>query len=469
MSRYLGGLALLVMLLWLLLRGIRSIRLRQLFLLLASYLFYATFGLRFLLILIASSLFNYFWGAYLRKQPTSNRLWAGIAVNLALLGYFKYVPALAFAVPRIWGASLENIVLPVGISFWTFQGLSYLLDTYREEELDPSLLEFCLYMGFGPTVLSGPICRLSELLGQFREPFAPKWDDVRAGLGRVWLGVFLMTAARILGSGLVAGTGVDAGFQTNIRQLTAPDIWILALGYGFQLFFDFAGYSHIAIGSARLFGFRLPENFNHPYLSTTPSVFWTRWHMSLSFWIRDYVFLPLATLRRSVPWRNLALVLSMVIFGLWHKPKLTFVIWGAYQGLLLVAHRLWQQLGRRLGFEWRGPIASGISWAVTFFGICLGWLFFRAESLRDAISMFKTIFLKSSYVGYSLSPQLLKLVILVCVTYFLLEVFRHWSGQREDFVFSWMPLEFRYACYAVMLYLIVFRAAQPQGFIYFQF
>ena len=154
MSRYLGGLALLVVLLWLLLRSIRSTRLRQILLLLASYFFYATFGLRFLLILIASSLFNYLWGAYLRKQPTSNRLWAGIAVNLALLGYFKYLPALAFAVPRIWGASLENIALPVGISFWTFQGLSYLLDTYREEELDPSLLEFCLYMGLGP-----PCCR----------------------------------------------------------------------------------------------------------------------------------------------------------------------------------------------------------------------------------------------------------------------------------------------------------------------
>jgi len=468
MSLYLIGMILLVALLWLLQRAIASTRLRQLCLLVASYLFYATFGVGFLGILIASSLLNYYWGAYLKRQPTSGRLWAGIGLNVALLGYFKYLPALAFAVPGVWAASLKSIVLPVGISFWTFQGLSYLFDTYREEELDPSLLEFCLYMGFGPTVLSGPICRLSELLNQFRAPFTASWNDVRAGLGRVWLGVFLMTVARTLGSGLLPGTGVDAGFQ-RIHQLTAPDIWILAVGYGFQLFFDFAGYSHLAIGTARLFGFRLPENFDHPYLSTTPSVFWTRWHMSLSFWIRDYVFLPLATLQRSVAWRNLALVLSMILFGIWHKPKLTFVVWGAYQGMLLVGHRLWQQLGRRAGFEWKGAMASGISWAVTFFGVCLGWLFFRAEGLRDAGWMFKTVFARSSYIGYSLSPQFFELVLGVCVTYFLLEGIRRWRERREDFVFSWMPLEFRCACYAVMFYLVVFRAAQPQGFIYFQF
>ena len=276
---------------WLLLWPLKTTRSRQVLLLITSYALYASWGLRFLALLICSSLANYGLGLFLRRKTSVARLWLGIAVNVALLGTFKYLPAMAPVLPASsFSSSLANIALPVGISFWTFQALSYLFDLYREEELDPSLVEFLLYMAFWPTVLSGPICRLSSLLPQFRVPFKPTAEDIRGGLDRICIGLFMTALGQLLGSGLHPGQGIDAIFDSSRQGLTGHDVWCLAIGYGFELFFNFAGYTHIVIGAARLFGFRLAENFDRPYLSTTPSEFWTRWHMSLSFWIRDYSF-----------------------------------------------------------------------------------------------------------------------------------------------------------------------------------
>ena len=447
----------------------RSPKSRQILLLGSSYLFYAGFALWFPAVLLGSTLMNYAWGSYLRRRPTVGRLWGGVALNLLLLGTFKYIPGIAttWAQQSLLAAKLAQIVLPIGVSFWTFQALSYLFDVYRDQDLDPSLLEFCLYMGFGPTLLSGPICRLPDMLPQFRTVRTREWSDTRCGLQRIWLGVFMMTLARTLGAGLLPGQGIDAGFE--LPNLGGIDVWLLAVGYGFQLFFDFAGYSHIAIGIALLFGFRLPENFNRPYLSTSPSEFWTRWHMSLSFWIRDYVFLPLATLRRQIWWRSLSLVISMVVFGLWHKAKLALVVWGAYHGVLLVLHRLWQQTQRRFGFEWSGRLAALISWMVTFLVICLGWVFFREPSLKRAISMVSSALSPASYGVLSLAPRYYGLVATTIAGYFLVIALRAWSAPSDESVFSWIPIELRLACYAGMLYLVLFHVAEPQAFIYFQF
>ena len=258
---------------WLLLWPLKSARSRQALLLVTSYALYASWGLKFLALLVCSSLLNYGLGMLLQQKPSTARLWLGIALNVALLGTFKYLPAIALlgCHPFPLGSTLANIVLPVGISFWTFQALSYLFDVYREEELDPSLLEFLLYMAFWPTVLSGPICRLPSLLPQFRAPFKPAAEDVRRGLDRICIGLFMTALGQILGSGLYPGQGIDGIFDSSRQGFTGPDIWCLAIGYGFELFFNFAGYTHIVIGAARLFGFRLDENFDRPYLSTTPS------------------------------------------------------------------------------------------------------------------------------------------------------------------------------------------------------
>jgi len=387
----------------------RSSNARHSLLLLGSYVFYASWGIGFLAVLVASSLLNYACGLALRRKPTLTRLWVGVGLNVLLLALFKYLPPALSSGAVVLG----HIVMPVGMSFWTFQALSYLFDLYREEELDPSLLEFCLFMAFWPTVLAGPVCRLPNMLPQFRR--APVWDrdDISMGFSRIVLGVFMkMVLAQLL------GTGVAAGFDQTHGGWGGLDVWLLALGFGFQLFFDFAGYSHMVIGVARVFGIRLEENFDRPYLSLTPSVFWTRWHMSLSFWIRDYVFLPLATMRREVWWPYVVFVLSMTLFGLWHAAKLTFILWGVYHGLLLAAHRVGQKVKRRISVPWADPVGGLLSWCATFLLVSLGWIFFRANDAGQAAVMLRAVVTPSQY-GHSVLPaDSYVLVCLVVIAYF---------------------------------------------------
>ncbi|MGD0403924.1 MAG: MBOAT family O-acyltransferase [Candidatus Acidiferrales bacterium] len=398
---------------------IRSIRLRQMLLLGVSYALYLLWGPWFLGILLFSSVCNYFLGAYLRRRVTQRRLWLGIAFNLLLLGTFKYLPEIANSTLSFRALhSLSQLALPLGISFWTFQALSYLFDIYREEELAPSFLEYCLYMAFWPTVISGPICRLTDMLPQFRNQKAPSWQDYGIGLRRVGIGFFMLGVAQLLADGLAPGQGIDAGFNRVNAHWSGVDVWLLAVGYGFQLFMDFAGYTHLVIGAARLFGFELRENFDRPFLSTSPSVFWTRWHMSLSFWIRDYVFLPLASLRHSLLWRNFTLFIAMVLFGLWHRGSLLFILWGAYQGLLLVLHRQWQQFARRAGVGVSGLVSSAAGWAYTFAAISLGWILFRANSRSQAWTMLSSVFSAKSYSYRALPDSMYLLAITIMAGYF---------------------------------------------------
>jgi alginate O-acetyltransferase complex protein AlgI len=405
--------------LWVLFRFVRSPKPRQILLLSASYLFYASWGPWFLGLLIFSSIANFGLGRYLRQRPTVSRLWIGISFNLLLLATFKYLPVLVTSMPGRLGLIdlFRHIILPLGISFWTFEALGYLFDLYRGEELDPTLLEFCLFLGFWPTVFAGPICRLPELLSQFRSSTFVSLQAIGAGMQRILTGVFMMALARILGQGF-AGRGVDAGFALSPQRWSGLDVWCLAVGYGFQLFFDFAGYSHLAIGAAQVFGFRLPENFQTPYLSLNPSIFWTRWHMSLSFWIRDYLFLPLVMLRREVWWRHFTLFLSMVIFGLWHKASWTFLLWGAYHGILLVLHRQWQQWRTRRNFALPGYIGTPFAWAFTFSAVCLGWILFRSPDYQQAFNMLRAVFSPAAYSFHQLPKNLYLIVAMAAIGYF---------------------------------------------------
>lgn len=446
---------------------VNSTRWRQLLLLASSYAFYALFGLPALAVLLFSSLLNFALGEFVRRRPSAARLWLGIAANILLLSFFKYLPAAAPAFDAPLARELARIALPVGMSFWTFQALSYLFDQYREEELQPSLIEFLLFMAFAPTVLSGPICRLPDILPQFRRRPPFSWSSLLPSLRRIWLGLFLSSLARILGGGIRDGHGIDFAFSQSPLSLHATDVWILAVGYGFQLFFDFAGYSHIAIGAAGLLGISLPENFNRPYLSTSPSVFWTRWHMSLSFWIRDYVFLPMAASRRGTLWKNFSLLASMVIFGLWHKATLPYVLWGAYNGLLLVLHRLWQAAARNFARTPPAAFWEPFSWLVTFLSICAGWILFRAADLAQAAALLSRLVQPGEYTLPALPASLCLLVAAFATSYFALEFLRRAAGSL-----SWSargPIELKAVCYAFMTYVILFNGVKPQGFAYFQF
>ena len=393
---------------------VRKVRLAVL--LIASYALYLTWGLWFGAVLLTSTVMNFLIGKWLQRNPSGAALTTGIVLNLALLSTFKYLPEIAVNSHLSSLQPFAHLVLPLGISFWTFQAMSYLFDLYRGEELDPSFFEFAAYMVFFPVTISGPICRMPDMLPQFRSEQLTPWSDIGRGVARILMGIFMVQLAQLVGQGILAGDGVNSGFDHATRW-SGADVWILVFGYGLQLFFDFAGYSHIAIGVAKVLGFTVPENFDRPFRSTTPSVFWTRWHMSLSFWIRDYVFLPLAVLRREVWWRNLALVISMVLFGLWHKGSLLFALWGCYHGVLLVLHRQVQQVERKLSWEPPSILWTPISWIATISLISLGWILFRAHTMPQALQMLSAVLSLSSYATHFLSVTFYLLVSGLAVGY----------------------------------------------------
>jgi alginate O-acetyltransferase complex protein AlgI len=395
---------------------VRSATLRTIVLLLASYAAYLSWSHWFFVVLLASTIGNYGFGRWIGERESRFALFCGISFNLALLSTFKYLPPIAATLPFSSLQKFPAFALPLGISFWTFQAMSYLFDQYRGEELDPTFFEFALYMAFFPVAISGPICRTPDMLSQFRSNSFTSWKTIGRGLARIATGVLMMQLAKLLGQGILSGDGVNSGFD-RVSQWGGLDVWFLALGYGLQLFFDFAGYSHIAIGTAQALGFTIPENFERPFSSNTPSIFWTRWHMSLSFWIRDYVFLPLATMRREMWWRNGMLVVSMVAFGLWHKASILFVLWGAYHGVLLLLHRQVQQLERK--FDWEPPehLWKPLSWCVTMGLVSLGWIFFRAGSLTQARGMLTTVISPASYLTHFLSSSFYMLVAALAFGY----------------------------------------------------
>ncbi len=385
---------------------------RQVVLLTASYVFYATWNPRFLLLLIAASWVNHFWGAVLRRRCTPGNLWIGLAFNLSLLGGLKYLPA----------ATGFDLVAPIGLSFFTFQAISHLLDIYRGDPEEQTWLEFFLYMAFWPTILSGPICRLREMLPQYRAIARPRWCDISIGLRRIALGLFMkVVVADTLARGFQAGTGVLDGFQNLDPTWNSLDGLALCAAYGFQIFFDFAGYSHVAIGSAKLLGLTVRENFDHPYLAFNISDFWNRWHMSLSSWIRDYLFFPLATLGSSRAWSLAALVVSMTLFGLWHGAAATFVLWGAYHGLLLAFHRWFQRTRRgRRGLRLPGVVAKLAGWLATFGAVTLGWTLFRATGLSQTAALLQVLANPSGAIH--LSGEFYRLLAWAGAGYFLFAV-----------------------------------------------
>ena len=461
-----------VLLVWAAAQAARTPRARTYLLLVASAVFYATWGWHAFAVLAFSVCMNFFLLRAVRRKPTSTRLWVGLAANLVLLAVFKYwQPHNTAAGAHAFTSLIAQWGIPIGVSFWTFQALSSLLDVYKGEELDPTFAEYALYLSFWPTVLSGPVCRLPDMLPQFRNPARTNASDVAEGVRRIVFGLFMkLFLARVLASGILPEQGLNIGFDQLSRGWSGLDVWVLAIGYGFQLYFDFAGYSHIVIGVARLFGLQIPENFSDPYLATTPSVFWTRWHMSLSFWIRDYLFFPLATLRREIWWRNLALAASMIIFGLWHGAAWGYLVWGAYQGLLLVLHRQWQSIWRKLSPGGGGPVAGFTGWAVNMAAICLGWLPFRCHTLHETWRMCRALVTPAHYFRLGLDPGLYINTFFMVSGYFafvgLRKLYSRLVSRPAFRTWVWLVSP---AYYALLLTVIILWSSQKTVFVYLKF
>jgi len=391
---------------------------RHLFLFVASITFYGFWRFDYVLIMLASAFTDFFAAINIHaaKDQTKRRLWLALslAVNFGLLFYFKYatfivgnINGLAHLLGREDLLATWSVVLPVGISFYTFQTVSYTVDVYRGR-IDPirEPLLYGLFVTYFVHLVAGPILRAAEVIPQLdrRKPF--ELEFLASGLWLILNGLFLKCA---LADHI--GAYVDEGFAANPSTLSATDVWVLATLFGFQIYFDFAAYSQIAIGSARLMGVIFPPNFYFPYVATSPRDFWRRWHISLSSWIRDYLYLPLCGVRPHdesrgglVPVgdqvgagrRNLALVATWFIMGLWHGAGWTFALWGLWHAMLILA----QRVIAGFGLLRRHPRLRGaLGWAATFPAIMLGWIFFRAQSLEQAWTMLAKVLQPGSYLS----------------------------------------------------------------------
>jgi D-alanyl-lipoteichoic acid acyltransferase DltB (MBOAT superfamily) len=449
---------------------------RKLFLVAASYFFYCTWKWQFGFLLLGVSLFNWTYARWVLARAASTwTLALGVAANLSPLLYFKYSNfflANATTVSRLfgshWHATLLDIILPLGISFFTFQGVAYLFDVASGEEPLEHLLDFMLFKALWPQLIAGPIVRLHEMREQILTPRSLDYSDVAEGCQRILFGFFKKVA---LADNLAPS--VEMVFFSN-SPANAADAITATLGFGMQIYFDFSAYSDIAIGTARLFGFRLPENFNWPYVSASPREFWNRWHMTLSNWIRDYLFTPMVFASRRRPaMAPIWLLIAMALCGLWHGAAWTFVLWGVWHGILLAVNStvlknvfppMDEALKAQVSFvrKWLGMIA-------TFVLVHIGWVLFRARSIRQALSIMHAIAVfRGRFRPSILRENDMLLVGFVFAGMLTAQVIQSLKWPRLVLPEWSLPL-LRPALYALMIVTIIVADRESQAFIYFQF
>jgi len=472
-------LAAVVVLFWLLPR-----RPRLWTILLASLSFYGFWRIEFIPVMMASATVDYFAARRIHSSQSLRvrRLWLilSLSVNLGLLFYFKYLMFLADNVTglsRLLGFEVTppvlDIILPLGISFYTFQTISYTIDVYRKFiEPERDFVLYTCYVTFFPQLVAGPILRAREVIPQLAERARFDLEDVAYGVRRVVYGLFL----KVVLADNIAPI-VDAGYAQTAANMSALDVWTLAFLFGFQIYFDFSAYSHIALGSARIMGIRFPENFNFPYLASSPRDFWRRWHISLSSWIRDYLYLPLvgaqvrdestgglATASGGRQRKAQALFLTWAIMGLWHGAAWTFVLWGIYHATFVYVYRLLS--------PWLKSIPDHVAriggWAITLPIAMLSWVPFRAVDLKQTFGMYAKLFQPADYLWLGLreNDYLVAALTLLAVlaTYWFTTIIVPWLKQHRP---VWFVIDS--ATFAVV-FLLVFVFLRPiNQFIYFQF
>jgi len=436
-------------------------------LLTASYVFYGFWDWRFLGLLAFSSAFDYFVGAALYKQEDKRKrktlFWASVAVNLTLLGFFKYynffadsfVNAFSFFGQSVSLGSLK-VLLPVGISFYTFQSMSYAFDIYRRE-LEPvkSIVPFMTFVAFFPHMVAGPIQRASFFLPQFLTHKHFTYDLAAKGLKIMLFGFFtkVVVADRL-------ALYVDAVYG-NVDLHTGWSHLLATFFFAFQIYGDFAGYSLIAIGCALLFGFHMSPNFNRPYFSGSFREFWSRWHMSLSTWFKDYLYIPLGGNRGSKSRTYANLFTTFVVSGLWHGANWTFVIWGALHGGYQIVERT---LSETLKIKLPKLLSIPLVFALT----CLAWVFFRAANVQDAFHVIGTMFTNlgsSVHVG---DIGILAFSFMGVLLLILIEIMHEYYPNVTLLNHRLAPV--RYATIVAMLvFIISLGVFDGSQFIYFQF
>lgn len=449
----------------------RSLQWQNAYLVIVSYLFYSFWDWRFLSLIFLSSLVDYSIGLAMGKAEipkTRKRLLiASLVFNLGLLFTFKYFNFFVTSFSEtfaVFGTSFNlsslNILLPVGISFYTFQTLSYTIDLYRKRiEPTKDIVAFFAFVSFFPQLVAGPIERASHLLPQFKKPRLFHRDSNVDGL-RLILGGLFKKMVIADNCALIANQIFE-----NYQAESGSTLFFGAVFFAFQIYGDFSGYSDIAIGTSRLMGFDLMKNFNYPYLSQNLSDFWRRWHMSLSTWFRDYVYIPLGGSRVSKGRLIINILIVFLVSGLWHGANWTFVIWGFIHGLFVIPVILFVK--KDVTFP-KGKLLPSFrevfNISATFFIVVVAWVFFRVETVTDAFQYLKTI----ASPSLMSMPNIPRSGILLLFLYMCFE----WMQRHREHVLDIAFIKskaLRYAIYYALVAVILLNAGDLQPFIYFQF
>ncbi|MBI5788215.1 MAG: MBOAT family protein [Candidatus Schekmanbacteria bacterium] len=453
---------------------------QTIFLLIASYFFYAWWDWRFLPIIAISTLMDYTLGHVIYSTPIGSQrkfyVCISVIVNLALLGVFKYynffsrefsVLLTAIGIPV--SLPVLNVILPVGISFYTFQSMSYVLDIARGvTKPAKNLWNFALYVAFFPHLVAGPIMRSGTkehdplgrgLLKQLEVPRIFRSNDFQEGLYHILLGLFKKI---VIGDNLASL--VNYTFSSGRNDLTGLECLVGIYAFAWQIYADFSGYSSIAQGLAKWMGVDLMLNFRTPYLAINPSDFWRRWHISLSTWLRDYLYIPLGGSRQGEAQTYQNLLTTMIIGGLWHGANWTFLLWGAFHGFLLCAYRL---VGaRKMPHTNLGFLSKMWRVVLTFHLICFGWLLFRAENMTQVM-----LFVKLIATNHTITPLVISILWLMVFYVLPLFIYEWWADSRNNLIVllteHWGFRSVVYSYFIIML--ILFPPATAHEFIYFQF
>ncbi len=452
------------------------------FLVFASLFFYSWWNIAYLPLILVSMLFNYVMGNQLSKYEQKKKccskkalLTFGIIANLGLLGYFKYSDFFIENFNAVFdtGISLLHLALPLAISFYTFQQIAYLVDSYREETKEYDFLNYAVFVTFFPQLIAGPIVHHAEMMPQFANirNKVLNYRNIAPGLFIFSMGLFKKVV--IADTFAVWATkGFDVAEKLNMLEA-----WVTSLSYTFQLYFDFSGYTDMAIGIALLFNITLPINFNSPYKATSIQDFWKRWHMTLSRFLKDYVYIPLGGNRKGETRTYINLFTTFLLGGIWHGAGWTFVFWGALHGVALMIHRAWHKFGMKL------PIL--LAWFITFNFINITWVFFRAKEWDDALKVLHGMFFGTLVLPSTVEPKFKFLTqygvefgkylhavqatfytpVWILFGFILILLFRNSVQQINNFKFSVVSV-----CFSALLFITaVLSMNKVSEFLYFNF
>ena len=451
----------------------KKFHIQNILILVASYVFYGWWDWRFLSLIFISTIIDYTIGLQLKNTSHSQKrkllLSFSLVFNLGMLGFFKYYNFFIDSWIEAWDtfgvsmhASSLNIILPVGISFYTFQTLSYTIDVYREK-LEPTknFIAFASFVSFFPQLVAGPIERATNLLPQFYKKRKFDYDYAVSGMKLILWG--LVKKVVIADSCAILVNKIFANYQDESGLVLCMG----AIYFAFQIYCDFSGYSDIAIGTSRLFGFKLMKNFNYPYFSRDIAEFWRRWHISLSTWFRDYLYIPLGGSRGNKWFQLRNVFIIFLVSGFWHGANWTFIVWGGLNALfflpLLMANKNRNNLDDVASKTWLPSLRELFQMALTFGLTTLAWIFFRAETIADALTYIQQIFEFSNFIPDTIRH---KKVIPLLVLFVVLE----WFSRKQEYAVV-LDKKYRVVFYMLFAFMILYYASveEKSSFIYFQF